>query len=153
MHFQRNLKDSAWTSLATTYGKIECEVLFFTVINVSMRLRGPLSESGTGRVEIFFNGTWGTICDDYWDINDARVVCRQLGYLDAVSALQGQSPSDLGHMWLDDVDCTGTEENIKYCYHFGWGNHNCGDAENAGVKCKRKGKNSEKDSILGLLTR
>ena len=108
---------------------------------ISLRLQGPLSANGTGRVEIFYNGQWGTICDDHWDINDAGVVCRQLGYLSAVRALQGsQVPSGTGQIWLDDVTCTGSETSLASCSHGGWGNHNCGHSEDSGVECSSTGK-------------
>lgn len=33
-----------------------------------------------GRVEICFNETWGTICDNFWSSNDGNVVCNELGF-------------------------------------------------------------------------
>ncbi|XP_028407325.1 deleted in malignant brain tumors 1 protein-like isoform X2 [Dendronephthya gigantea] len=103
---------------------------------VKMRLQGPISANGTGRVDVFYNGQWGTICDDGWDIRDAQVVCRQLGYKDAARALYGrQVPSGSGQIWLYQVDCNGKEQNITSCHHRGWGDNTCGHSRDAGVEC------------------
>ena len=92
-----------------------------------------------GRVEIYYEGEWGTICDDFWDLNAAIVACRQLGYLTAIrrsgSAEFGQGE---GRIWLDNVRCTGDEASVADCDHGGWGNHNCQHSEDAGVVCSSK---------------
>ena len=91
-----------------------------------------------GRVEVYYNGEWGTVCDDRWDLNDAQVVCRQLGFGLALAArtmsYYGQGS---GEIWLDNVNCIGTELTIENCSHNGWGIENCAHREDAGVKCAR----------------
>ena len=105
-----------------------------------IRLQGPLSASGTGRVEVFYNGQWGTISDYGWDMRDASVVCRQLGFKYAARALHGgQVPSGSGQVWLRNVDCHGKEQNITSCYHKGWGCQYCSHYRDAGVECTTTG--------------
>ena len=96
-----------------------------------------MKESGIGRVEIFHNGTWGTVCDDGWDLTDAHVVCRQLGYPGAEKAMiQGDGVlTGTGQIWLDEVNCNGNESFLADCSHLGWGIENCYHKEDAGVKC------------------
>ncbi|CAB4041553.1 Deleted in malignant brain tumors 1, partial, partial [Paramuricea clavata] len=89
-----------------------------------------------GRVEVYYQGRWGTVCDDDWDLNDARVVCRQLGLQDAETAYKkSYFGRGTGQFWLDDVNCTGHEESLISCRHRGMGNHDCSHVENAGVRC------------------
>ncbi len=91
-------------------------------------------------MEVFYNGEWGTICDDSWDIYDARVACRQLGYSDGLKALQGDEVSHgSGQIWLDNVACTGNEQSLASCFHRGWGSHDCRHIEDAGVQCLTAG--------------
>ncbi|KAL0148968.1 hypothetical protein M9458_055772, partial [Cirrhinus mrigala] len=90
----------------------------------------------SGRVEILYNGQWGTVCDDDWDMNDAAVVCRRLGCDRAVSAYgSAHFGQGSGQIWLDNVGCSGSESSLTQCSHRSFGTHDCSHTEDAGVVC------------------
>ena len=115
--------------------------LSYILTLITVRLVSPTNSLSSGRVEVFYNGTWGTVCDDWWDLQDADVVCRQLGYDGALSAPRAAAfEQGTGPIWLDDVGCFGNEKSIFQCGHQGWGFENCRHSEDAGVVCRPKGR-------------
>ena len=90
-----------------------------------------------GRVEVWHNGQWGTICDRDWDIDDAKVVCHQLdlSYEHAIVKTGSYFGEGSGPIWLDNVNCTGSEQNVTVCGHSEWGVTDCDHSRDAGVIC------------------
>lgn len=106
--------------------------------NGKVRLVGDeQGHSNHGRVEIYIDGEWGTVCDDHWTIKNAAVICQQLGF---PYALKASKNAEFGEgknlrILLDDVQCEGTESSLLDCIHAGVGTHNCAHHEDAGVIC------------------
>ncbi|KAA8584127.1 hypothetical protein FQN60_015335 [Etheostoma spectabile] len=89
-----------------------------------------------GRVEIYHQGQWGTVCDDNWTELNAQVVCRQLGFRGrAAVAPDGVYEEGRGLILLDEVQCRGTETSLLACTHSEWGQHDCSHSEDVGVRC------------------
>ena len=68
---------------------------------IQLRLSGDKRKHNEGRVEVFYNGEWGTVCDDDFSIHAAQVVCREMGYLEAIS----WSPSSKYGKGEGKMDC------------------------------------------------
>ncbi|XP_071947977.1 lysyl oxidase homolog 3-like [Antedon mediterranea] len=100
-----------------------------------VRLSGS-SVPHSGRVEIFHNGAYGTVCDDGWTIEATHVVCRELGFrkgetfhYDSIYGPGG------GEILLDNTRCRGDEASILDCDHNTIGRHDCTHAEDIAVTC------------------
>ncbi|XP_033981184.1 T-cell differentiation antigen CD6-like isoform X2 [Trematomus bernacchii] len=101
----------------------------------AVRLAGG-SGRCAGRVELWRNGEWGTVCDDQWDLRDADVVCAQLGcgYALSVTGQGGSFPPGRGPVHRDELNCTGREESLWDC-PASQEESDCGHKEDAGVVC------------------
>ena len=104
--------------------------------DIKVRLSGHSNRSGT--VELGFYGAWGTICHHNWDIHDANVICRMLGYPRAIAApLHSSLAIVSGRIWTDSVQCNGEEKSILDCQFSSFGSYSssCNHLTDAGVVC------------------
>jgi len=86
---------------------------------INVRLVGT-NVSHVGQVEIQYKGTWGAVCDLIWDIRDAHVICRMLGYKAAEGSISNIEGETTTRILMDYVSCTGKENSIAECFHLGW---------------------------------
>ncbi|CAH1962569.1 unnamed protein product [Acanthoscelides obtectus] len=94
------------------------------------------SSVNEGRLELSHYGIWGTVCDDDFNEDAAKFVCKRLGYKGASTVKkEGYFGSGSGPIWLDQVSCSGDELDLKQCTTWEWGEHNCDHNEDVGVVC------------------
>ena len=107
--------------------------LFFVIDGVRLVGRGYFANQG--RVEVFYGGIWGTVCGGTsWDIKDANVVCRQLGFEEALKAVNHPGVARNRMTLMYNVQCAGNESSLVECDHKGFGQSSCYGV-NAGVVC------------------
>lgn len=108
-------------------------ICLLTGQEVSVRLAG--GNDTAGRVEVFIDGEWGTVCDDLWNLDDAEVACRQLGFPSAISALSfAYFGEGEGSILMDNVECEGNETSLIECKYDADAS-DCSHSEDAGVVC------------------
>ena len=91
-----------------------------------------------GRVEVYRSGEWQTVCDNSWDIKEAEVVCRQLGYGYAILAIQSAALGrGSGGQWDRDWSCNGNEASLDDCSSSA---ASCSHSEDASVICSGNGE-------------
>lgn len=134
-------ESALWNCKHEGWGKHNCDhaedagVICLNGADLKLRVVDGVTEC-SGRLEVKFQGEWGTICDDGWDSDDAAVACKQLGCPTAVTAIGRVNASEgTGHIWLDSVSCHGHESALWQCRHHEWGKHYCNHNEDAGVTC------------------
>lgn len=114
-----------------------CFFFFSLALTVSLRLSGGPGPYA-GRVEVYHNATWGSVCDDGFDMNVGHVICRQLGYPEAIAVPCCKAfGAGRGPFWLAGVECRGNESNLADCNHKNWGDNNCDHyLDDASVVCR-----------------
>ena len=114
--------------------------------STDLRLKGGKANH-EGTVEIKYHGTWGTICNDQWDLDDANVICRQLGFAKAVSLSPGYpiTPSAGTQPVITGLRCRGYEVSLGLCVFqsLEYVAHRCSHSKDAQVVCAHQGNNSK----------
>ena len=113
-------------------------ILYVSLFTVTVRFAGinDNNVNYTGRVEVLYKGKWGKICRDGWDMNDVKVVCRELGFRSALAEFIEVDIKDANvSVVMSKVNCDGTESALEFCMSSG-GDDNCVDDTGAQAMCE-----------------
>ena len=107
------------------------------MITIVVRIVGAPASPPEGVVQVFYNNTWGWVCDEQWDKQNADVVCRELGLTNSsATQIVPASNQEHGTIWTNNVQCVGNESSLFSCPHDGWKlNGSCGNNQRAGLVC------------------
>ena len=132
------------TDLRAKNDMILLHLLTNQFVSVPVRLGGIGSSALEGYVEAFdvSNSVWSSVCDTSFDILDAHVICKMMGFNTSIIALTnsaaheiyGTSPSGSNFV-LDNLDCSGKENSVFECQLTGELSDECEATQIAGVKC------------------
>lgn len=108
-------------------------LLLFEASSFKLRLvQGP--NYASGRLEVYHQGVWGTVCNDNFGTAEATIACKELGFLGRYWG-NAQYGNGNGPIWLDDISCLGNESSLANCRHSPWGIHNCTHSQDVSVSC------------------
>lgn len=125
-----------------------CSFSYICFETATVRLEGGKYDY-LGNVEVYANGQWRPVCDNLWDVKDAEVVCRQLGF-SAVERPRRESyfGSPLSTAIMNNFECIGDEESLLDCNYNDAVENMCGSENTAGVVCKHtEGEIPEQNEI------
>ena len=125
--------DHIWTALRRLQ-------LFLTVVFIASLILTSMWGSLLSSTEVFYNYSWGYICQDGWDLQDAAVVCRAIGYGMVEYWFGMGQPLKPLPVWLSDLQCNGDEWSVTECQNNGWREHDGCTNNIAGVKCRERSK-------------
>jgi len=143
---------NAWCKVSFAFLLIHLSLnhIVSAAVPSDIKLEGGVSPL-VGRIEVFHENEWGTVCDDEFNNSVCRVVCRQLGFgggrclVDKPTSENGcadknfTSANPSQRVWLDGVTCTGEEQSLAECLHNNWGDTDCRHKEDAGCECEAAG--------------
>lgn len=87
-----------------------------------------------GRIEIFHEGEWGSVCNQEWSSQSSKIACQELGFPGSVRLTK--SLRGLGIIWVDRVQCKGSEKSLLDCSRSIWLPNHCTHWDDVTLQCQ-----------------